>query len=264
MSLIFKWIHRCTIGVLLLVFQNVICFRFKKSIVHHIPQTFPLQQARGFGIPICELPKVRSRCGKISPRREIPSHIKVPDYAYDGIPKGKEAIQVVPTRQCDIEKMRLTCKYAREVLDAAIWAVYKGIAKTTDDIDRIVHEECIKRNSYPSPLNYKGFPKSCCTSINEIMCHGIPDSTPLIDGDILNIDVTLFHDGVHGDCSETILVGNKTSMAIKQLIKTTFVAWQTAIRQCRPGVLYSSIGDTIESIIQPAGYSVGRDFAGHG
>ena len=76
---------------------------------------------------------------------------------------------------------------------------------TTNEIDEIVHTETIKRNSYPSPLNYHGFPRSCCTSINEVICHGIPDTTVLKDGDIMNIDVTIFHDSVHGDCSETVL-----------------------------------------------------------
>ena len=91
---------------------------------------------------------------------------------------------------------------------------------TTHEIDEIVHTETIKRNSYPSPLNYHGFPRSCCTSINEVICHGIPDSTVLKDGDIMNIDVTIFHDGVHGDCSETVL-GNcfihSTNMLILHL-----------------------------------------------
>lgn len=233
-----------------------------------IRQLQRLQQAKGFGTQQFQInsPMKRAplRPGKLSARREIPPHIKVPDYAFDGIPKQKEASTISPTPTADIEKMRVACKFAREVLDAAIWSVYNGTAKTTDDIDKIVHEETIRRNAYPSPLNYQRFPKSCCTSLNEVMCHGIPDNTPLMDGDILNIDVTVFWDGVHGDCSETILVGQNTSPAIKHLVRTAYSAWQAAIDICRPGASYSEIGNIIEAIVVPEGYSVARDFAGHG
>jgi methionyl aminopeptidase len=167
----------------------------------------------------------------------VPQNIKRPGYADDGKPKGSNG-STPPwlfNAQSDetITKMRLAGRYAREVLDEAVRLVKPGI--TTDEIDKLVHSETIKRNSYPSPLNYGGFPKSCCTSINEVICHGIPDSTVLKDGDIVNIDVTVYHDGVHGDCSETVFVGDVDDKT-KDLVQTTYDALQAAIAMCKPGI----------------------------
>jgi len=182
----------------------------------------------------------------------------------DGKPKNKSRLMPwdvqVQTVE-DIERMRVAGRIAREVLDIAVSSVKVGM--TTDDIDKIVHLETIKRNSYPSPLNYNGFPKSCCTSINEVICHGIPDSNVLNDGDILNIDVTIFHDGVHGDCSETVFVG-QVSNEVKDLVVTTYEAWKAAINFCKPGKKYSEIGGIIEDIITAKGYTTVREFCGHG
>jgi methionyl aminopeptidase len=167
--------------------------------------------ARGFGST--KSPKF-PYTGKLQPSVErpppllVPDSIKRPDYAIDGIPKVKKrgnAWDVEPLDPEDIPRMRTAGRIAREVLDEAIRCVKPGI--TTLAIDEVVHKATIDRNSYPSPLNYHGFPRSCCTSVNEIICHGIPDYTLLNDGDIVNIDVTIFHDGVHGDCSETVFVG---------------------------------------------------------
>ena len=149
--------------------------------------------------------------GIIGPKLLVPSTIGRPDYAADGIPKHQNRgmpWDVSPQTPEDIARMRVSGRIAREVLDAAVRFVKAGV--TTAEIDQLVHDETTKRNSYPSPLNYHGFPKSCCTSINEIICHGIPDSTVVNEGDIINIDVTIFHDGVHGDCSET---GDMSSIA---------------------------------------------------
>lgn len=181
--------------------------------------------------------------------------------------------------------MRVAGKHAREVLDAAIRMVRVGI--TTEDIDKLVFAETIARNCYPSPLNYSKYPKSCCTSLNEVICHGIPDSTVLKNGDILNIDVTVFHDGVHGDCSETVFVGEPDAKA-RDLVITTYEAWRAAIDICKPGkchtlilfnhspiftqfsvlccagVPYNEIGAVIEDIIKPKGYSSAEEFCGHG
>jgi len=187
-----------------------------------------------------------------------------PDYALDGIPKVKKnnvAWLIPPCPADDIPRMRVAGRIAREVLDEAVRLVRPGIR--TDDIDKVVHEATIKRGSYPSPLNYHGFPKSCCTSVNEIICHGIPDSTVLIEGDIVNIDVTVFHDGVHGDCSETVFVG-AVDDRIRDLVITTFDCWMAAITFCRPGRSYSDIGGIIEDIIAPKGYSTVKEFCGHG
>ena len=157
--------------------------------------------------------------------------------------------------------MRAAGRIAREVLDAAGRLVAPGV--TTDAIDALVTEETIKRGAYPSPLNYHGFPKSCCTSLNEVICHGIPDSSVLKDGDILNIDITCYYGGYHGDCSETFLVG-EVDDAGKQLVKVTYDCWQAAIAYCKPGQPYSGIGAIIEDYIQPYGYSTVREFCGHG
>ena len=182
------------------------------------------------------------RPGLQTKKRKVPKSIILPDYALDGKPKLQKSgmpWDVEAQTSEDIERMRISGRIAREVLDTAIRSVKVGM--TTDEIDQVVHDETIKRNAYPSPLNYHGFPKSCCTSINEIICHGIPDSTRIPDGCIMNIDVTIYHDGVHGDCSETILVGN-VSPELKDLVKTTYDCWQAAIDYCKPGRKYSDIG----------------------
>ena len=106
----------------------------------------------------------------------------------------------------DLQKLRTVCRIAREALDAGHAAVAPGV--TTEEIDTIVHNYIISQGAYPSPRNYYNFPRSCCTSVNEIICHGIPDTRPLQDGDILNLDVTAYKDGFHGDLNETYLVGN--------------------------------------------------------
>ena len=148
------------------------------------------------------------------------------------------------------------------MLDAAGRLVAPGV--TTDAIDAVVTEESIKRGAYPSPLNYHGFPKSCCTSVNEVLCHGIPDSSVLQDGDIINIDITCYYGGYHGDCSETFLVG-EVDEAGKQLVKVTHDCWQAAIDYCRPGQPFNGIGAIIEDFVKPYGYSsVGEPFCGHG
>lgn len=118
--------------------------------------------------------------------------------------RASSTIQSIATE--DVEKMRKACSIARQVLDTAAGFIRVGI--TTDEIDRIVHETCMKLGAYPSPLNYHDFPKSCCTSVNEVICHGIPDQRPLEDGDILNIDITTYVGEFHGDVNETYLVGN--------------------------------------------------------
>jgi hypothetical protein len=200
-------------------------------------RTAATMMARGFGAA----PRFRYsgnlRPGVQSPKAVVPQNIRRPDYADDGKPKGSNGSTPpwIFNAQSDetIAKMRVAGRYAREVLDEAVRLVRPGI--TTDEIDKLVHSETIKRNSYPSPLNYGGFPKSCCTSVNEVICHGIPDSTVLKDGDIVNIDVTVYHDGVHGDCSETVFVGDVDDKT-KDLVQTTYDALQAAIAMCKPGI----------------------------
>lgn len=222
--------------------------------------------AKGFG-PLKPKFKYAGRLmpGEQGPRLIVPDSIQRPDYALDGIPKlrGKEGNpwDIVPQTPEDITRMRKAGRIAREVLDAAVRACKVGM--TTREIDELVHHETIARDSYPSPLNYHKFPRSCCTSINEVICHGIPDSTVIQDGDIINIDVTIFHDGVHGDCSETVLCGN-VSDKVRDLVITTYTAWKAAINFCKPGGKYSDIGGIIEDIVTPKGYTSVREFCGHG
>ena len=148
--------------------------------------------------------------------------------------------------------MRESGRIAREVLDAAGRMVRPGVS--TDEIDRVAHEEAVARGAYPSPLNYHGFPKSCCTSINEVICHGIPDSTVLKDGDLVNIDITVFYNGFHGDCSEMFFVGD-VDPAGQELVRVTYECWQEAINFCKPGRAYKDIGAIIEDYISKYGYT---------
>lgn len=159
-----------------------------------------------------------------TPKRDVPASIGRPDYADH--PSGRSlseeecrgsSIKVLNDEE--IEAMKVSTKLGREVLDEAARAIAVGV--TTDEIDRIVHEACIERECYPSPLNYYNFPKSCCTSVNEVICHGIPDMRPLEDGDICNVDVTVYHRGFHGDLNETFFVGN-VSDAHKNLVQVTY------------------------------------------
>ncbi len=146
-------------------------------------------------------------------------------------------------------------------MEEAKRAVRVGV--TTDEIDRVVHDACIERNCYPSPLNYQGFPKSCCTSVNEVVCHGIPDKRPLEDGDILNIDVSVFHDGVHGDLNDTVPVGNVDSRGLA-LIECARESLNQAISVVKPGLAYREIGEVIEKYARGKGFSVVKTYCGHG
>ena len=134
---------------------------------------------------------------------------------------------------------------------------------TTDEIDRVVHEFVCDAGAYPSPLGYKAFPKSLCTSVNEVICHGIPDSRPLEDGDIVNLDVTVFVDGVHGDTDATYLVGDVDEES-RLLVERTHEAMMRGIKAARPGREVNVIGRVIESYARRFGYGVVRDYTGHG
>ncbi|CAE6455575.1 unnamed protein product [Rhizoctonia solani] len=159
------------------------------------------------------------------------------------------------------ESMRTVCRLSREILDIAAAAIRPGI--TTDEIDAIVHEETIKRGGYPSPLNYREFPKSVCISVNEVICHGIPDQRKLEEGDIVNLDVSLYYKGFHGDLNETYPVG-KISEESQKLIRTTRKCLDAAIAICKPGTLFRDLGKTIEPIARAQGCSVVRAYTGHG
>ncbi|PSR82805.1 methionine aminopeptidase 1 [Coniella lustricola] len=204
----------------------------------------------------------------LSERRKVPETIAHPDYARDGIPKaGRSLVNRHKVEQLDQkaqDAMRTVCRLAREVLDIAAAALRPGI--TTDEIDRIVHEECIKRDSYPSPLNYNMFPKSVCTSVNEVICHGIPDRYVLKDGDIVNLDVTLYHKGYHGDLNETYYVGDKAKADpdTVRVVETARECLDQAIQMVKPGTLFREFGNTIEKHAKAKNCSVIRTYVGHG
>ncbi|KAI8086116.1 methionine aminopeptidase 1 [Halteromyces radiatus] len=200
----------------------------------------------------------------LSATRQVPEGIQRPDYAETSIPVSEErargdAIKVLSPKE--IEGMRAVCKIAREVLDIGAAAIRPGI--TTDEIDRIIHEATIERGAYPSPLNYYKFPKSVCTSVNEVICHGIPDQRPLKDGDIVNLDVTCYYGGFHGDLNETYLVGNVDEKG-RLLVKTARECLEKAIALVKPGVRYRDFGKVIEDHAKKNGFSVVRTFCGHG
>ncbi|SCZ97003.1 BZ3500_MvSof-1268-A1-R1_Chr4-2g06924 [Microbotryum saponariae] len=162
----------------------------------------------------------------------------------------------------EIVGMREVCRLGREVLDIAASKIAPGV--TTLDIDAVVHEECMKRNAYPSPLGYHRFPRSVCTSVNEVICHGIPDARPLEDGDIVNLDVTLYYNGFHGDLNATYPVGTKVSDENLRLLKTARKCLDEAIRLVKPGMQYKDLGNTIEAIAKKDGFSVNHTYGGHG
>jgi len=196
----------------------------------------------------------------ISARRAVPAHIPRPDYALTGRPARPRSRDLVKGPE-QIVRMRKACRAAREVLEACKAAVRPGI--TTDAIDAIGHEAYIARGGYPSTLNYHSFKKSLCTSVNEVICHGIPDERPLEDGDIVNIDVTIYLDGMHGDLSETVLVGN-VDVDSQRLVTVTHQCLMDAIGTVRPGSAMADIGRAIQARAEPAGFSVVRAFVGHG
>ena len=134
---------------------------------------------------------------------------------------------------------------------------------TCDEIDRAVHDACLERDSYPSPLNYYHFPKSCCTSVNEVICHGIPDTRPLEDGDICNLDITLYHNGFHGDLNETYFVG-EVAKEHQDLVRVSKECLDLAIDMVKPGCLYRNLGNTIQKHATANGFSVVRSYCGHG
>lgn len=211
--------------------------------------------------------------GKIRPwpitqMRTVPAHIQKPDYATTSVPLSELAIkskkQIDVNTGEDIEKIKAACLLGRKTLDYAHTLVKPGV--TTEEIDAKVHEFIISNNAYPSPLNYYKFPKSCCTSVNEVVCHGIPDMRPLEKGDIINIDISVFLNGVHSDLNETFFVGelDDVSNEAKDLVETTYFALMEAVKCCKPGMLYKDIGNVITRFVSKKKYTVVRTYSGHG
>ncbi len=201
----------------------------------------------------------RVRAGRLSPLRPVPDSIPRPDYAESGEPLR---VTEPRTKSPDvIARMRRAGRAAAEILAAAGELVAPGV--TTDELDAFVHQASIDAGGYPSPLNYRGFPKSLCTSVNEVICHGIPDDRALRDGDIVNLDVTIYLDGVHGDTNATFLVG-EVDPESRRLVRVTRECLERGIDAVQPGRPISDIGQAIEAHAEAAGFQVVRAFVGHG
>ncbi|MCG8918306.1 type I methionyl aminopeptidase [Actinokineospora sp. PR83] len=197
--------------------------------------------------------------GVQAPRRAVPSSIARPEYVDKPAPRKNTDPHVQPPEV--VEAMRVAGRIAAQALRAGGEAVKPGA--TTDDIDAVVHEFLLDHHAYPSTLGYRRFPKSCCVSLNEVICHGIPDSTVIEDGDIVNIDVTAFIGGVHGDTNATFLAG-EVAEENRLLVERTHEATMRAIKAVRPGRQLNVVGRVIEAYARRFGYGVVRDFTGHG
>lgn len=197
--------------------------------------------------------------GELSPPRTVPAHIPRPEYVGRKGPAPYTGSHVQD--EGTLARMRAAGRLAAQALEHVGNAIAPGV--TTDELDRIGHEFIIAAGAYPSCLGYKGFPKSLCTSINEVICHGIPDSTVLREGDIVNVDLTVYLDGVHGDTDATFTVG-QVDEASRLLVERTHEALRRAIAAVRPGREINVIGRVIQSYAKRFGYGVVRDYTGHG
>ncbi|XP_064788382.1 methionine aminopeptidase 1D, mitochondrial [Oncorhynchus masou masou] len=196
----------------------------------------------------------------VRPAYSVPKHILRPDYVNSGqVPDWPDYIEIKDQEQ--IQGLTRACQLARQILLLAGRSLKIGMM--TDEIDFIVHQETIRHNAYPSPLRYGGFPKSVCTSVNNVVCHGIPDTRQLQDGDIINVDVTVYLEGYHGDTSETFLIGCVDEVG-RKLVKTARKCRDDAIAACKPGAPLCVIGNTISEIAQSNGFHVCPYFIGHG
>lgn len=197
--------------------------------------------------------------GTISARRKVPAHIIRPEYVDRPEPAPYTGSEVKDSET--IEKMRIAGRLAAQARELVGAAIVPGV--THDELDRIGHEFLCDHGAYPSTLGYKGFPKSLCSSANEVICHGIPDSRVVEDGDIVNIDITAFINGVHGDTNATFMTPG-VSEEVRLLVERTHEALHRGIKAVRPGRQINVIGRVIESYAKRFGYGVVREFTGHG
>ncbi|XP_022155203.1 methionine aminopeptidase 1B, chloroplastic-like isoform X2 [Momordica charantia] len=241
------------------------CQHFLAQVLASSGRVLNLDETRTFKRP-CRLQIVARvgkrpplRRGKVSPCRPVPEHIPRPPYVGSPtIPEISRDYQMHDSK--GIYRMRAACALAAQVLDYSGTLVKSSI--TTDDIDEAVHQMIISAGAYPSPLGYGGFPKSVCTSVNECMFHGIPDSRKLQSGDIINIDVAVYLDGYHGDTSKTFLCGD-VSDEMKRLVKVTEECLERGIAVCKDGATFKQIGQTIREHAEKHSFEVER-FIGHG
>src|SRR6476619_6717086 len=197
--------------------------------------------------------------GTLSPPRDVPSCIERPHYVGKPRPDRFTGSEV---KDADtIARMRVAGRIAAQAMAAVAEHIAPGV--TTDELDRVGHEFLCDHGAYPSTLGYKGFPKSLCSSVNEVICHGIPDSRVVEDGDIVNIDITAFINGVHGDTNATFLAGD-VAEETRLLVERTHEALMRGINAVKPGRRLNVVGRVIESYAKRFGYGVVRDFTGHG
>lgn len=199
--------------------------------------------------------------GIISATPKVPSHIQKPEYATSGRPHSAPYNQVFTFHNEELRLMKNSAKLAREMLEYACSLVKPGIS--TDEIDAKTYEKIISKGAYPSPINYSGFPKSICTSVNEVACHGIPDSRELLEGDIVSIDVSVFKDGFHGDNCMSVVAGEGDDEAYR-LVDVTKEALDKAVSVCHPGRCLSDVGKEIQHVASQEDYRIVHEFCGHG
>ena len=196
--------------------------------------------------------------GRISPQRQVPASIRRPEYVGRKYPRtGEPDVKDAET----IERMRVAGRLAAQALGEVGRHVAPGV--TTDELDRVGHDFLVDHGAYPSTLGYRGYPKSLCTSLNEVICHGIPDDTVIADGDIVNVDITGYINGVHGDTNATFTAGEVDEES-RLLVERTYEAMMRGIRAVAPGRPLNAVGRVIESYARRFGYGVVRDFTGHG
>jgi len=197
--------------------------------------------------------------GRISPKLDVPTSIPRPEYVGKAVPSKFTGSNIKTPEQ--IEKIRHSGKIAAQAIELVGQNAKPGI--TSDELDKLAHKFLIDNGAYPSTLGYRGYPKSICSSLNEVICHGIPDDTVLEDGDILNIDITAYIDGFHGDSNQTFLVG-EVKPEVADLVERTREALARGIAVVAPGRSVNLIGRAIESYAKRFNYGVVRDFTGHG
>jgi methionyl aminopeptidase len=198
------------------------------------------------------------QAGNVGPLRSVPSDIKAPDYVTTGNP-GPPVVQQLSGEKLD--RLRLAGRLAAEVLLEVGAAVAPGV--TTDQLDEVAHAAYLSRGAYPSTLSYRGYSKSLCTSVNEVICHGIPDDRALADGDIVNLDITAYIEGMHGDTSATYLVGD-VDPTVQALVESTREATYAGIAAVRPGAPIRVIGEAITALAHGRGFGVVKEYGGHG
>lgn len=197
--------------------------------------------------------------GRVTARREVPTYIQRPEYV--GRPAPAQHTGGDKYDPETIGRIRTASRIAAKALQVVLDAAKPGVS--TDELDEIGHQFLIDNRAYPSTLGYRGFPKSLCTSVNEVICHGIPDDTFLEEGDLVNVDISAFVDGVHGDTNGTVVIG-QAKPEVELLVERTKEAMLRGIRAAAPGREVNVIGRAIESYAKRFNYGVVREFTGHG